>query len=211
MTTLTALKADIARDLGNSNLTTEIADAINRAIKFYQGHLFWFNESRSYTFVTVAGQVYYTSSDDSDIPLIRKLDGIILERSDGQDFPLRPMDIGQLEVLTDSGSSQGEPYAYSYYANTIGICNKPDAVYTLRLFGNFAVAAPASDGESDNAWMLYAYNLIRSRASYDVAFYKMRNYTLADIHMKAAEGELTNILNETVRRARRGTVKPMYL
>lgn len=209
MSTLGAMKADIARDLGNSNLALEIADAINRAIKFYQGYLFWFNESRTYTFSTVVGQVYYGSSDDSDIPLIRSLEGIILERTDGQDYPLRKMGVQELEILTDPSSSSGEPYAYSYYANEIGVCDKPDAVYNLRMFGNFAAAAPGADDEPNNPWMLNAYNLIRSRASYDLAFYKLRNYTLAEVHLKAANGELQNILDETVRRLRRGTVKAM--
>lgn len=116
------------------------------------------------------------------------------------------MNIIELEYLTDDNSSQGEPTNYSYYDSKVALYPKPDAVYTVRMFGTFALAAPASDSEADNAWMTEAYNLIKATSLIEL-FGDMRN-------MKAAEGagvlerrELRDLTNQSTRRRRTGYVK----
>jgi hypothetical protein len=201
------MKSDIARDLGTANLTSEIALAISRAIEFYQLFPFYFNESRSQTVSTVVDQVWY---DASPVTLIKSLDAVILETST-YDTPLRYVRPEALELYTDAGASSSEPVQFTYYDQKIGLYPPPDAVYTLRLFGTFLLAEPASDGETTNGWMNYAFNLIRAHAAAELAAFKLRNYPLAEAMRTLEMIELKNINDETVRRLSTGRVKAMNL
>lgn len=205
--TLGQMKTDIARDLGTSSLTSEIAAAITRAIEFYQSYPFYFNESREQTLSTVVDQVWYSASP---VTLIKRLDNVFLEESDG-DTPLHYIRPGSLELLTDTGSTSAEPYQYTYFNQQLGLFPKPDAVYTIRLFGTFLLAEPASDGETTNGWMNYAFNLIRSHAAAELAAYKLRNYQLAEAMRTLEMIELKNLNDETVRRLATGRVRAMNL
>jgi hypothetical protein len=209
MTTLALLKSTIARDLGTSSRTTEIASAIGRAIKKHQKEHFWFNESRSATFTTIVDQVYYSVTDNADIGLIRKLEGLVIETA-SHDYPLSVVPHLELELYTDANSSSGEPSNYCYYDQKIGVYPKPDDAYTIRMFGVFALAEPANDAEADNAWMVEGFNLIRATAEVDL-FYGMRNPRAAGDSEAMESRELKSLRTETRVRLQTGRVKTMYL
>ena len=56
MTILSVMQARIADDLARPDITNQIADAINDAIAHYQSTRFYFTETRTASFSTVAGQ-----------------------------------------------------------------------------------------------------------------------------------------------------------
>lgn len=166
MSTQTALKAQIVNDIRNrSDLTTQIAYCIADAITHWQRERFFFNETRSSTFTTVADQASYTSSDDADIPKFYKIDFVTLTDSGGIVYELERIDHEDMEHIQFTGTSSGRPYAYSYFAETFWLYPIPDvSTYTIRPVGHIELAAPASDGEANNAWMTKAYDLIRYTA-----------------------------------------------
>lgn len=205
MTTLATLKADIADDLARSDLTSQVADAITRAITYYQNKRFWFNETRTETFATVAAQARYSSSDDTAIPEFVKLDGLVIT-VDGDNRELDWIDPVEFELLADSNADSGEPNCYCYFDSTIGLYAIPDAVYTVRMMGHIRKAAPASDAEADNVWMTHGYQLIRSRATAELALRKTRDYDLAAAMHVAEKQEFNRLMSETEDR-----VAPGYL
>ena len=162
MTTLATMKAQIANDIERSDLTSEIATAISKAIGQYQTTRFFFNEARV-EFSTVAGQSSYTSSDDADIGTLMEIDdayvivGGIVSR-------LHVITPDRWEYLNDNSASTGEPYCYTWFAGAIRIYPVPSAIYTVRLHAHVSKAEPASDGETGNVWMTYAYEVIRAAA-----------------------------------------------
>jgi hypothetical protein len=200
------MQADVQRDLGTSSLSAEISAAIPRIIKTYQSLPFWFNESRSYTFDTVAGTVWYGEAQDVDIGLIRQLDGVVIEDATNGDYVLKPMNVLEIEYLTDVNSSQADPIGYAYYDQKIGLYPIPDDVYTVRLFGTFALAAPTDD-TAGNAWMVEAYDMIRAAVGGNLAFFKLRNFDLASSMMKMAKMKEEELLRDSMRRMKRGTVR----
>ena len=163
MSTLTALKARIADDIARSDLTSQIANAISDSITYYKNKRFYFNETRSATFATVDGQSSYSSSDDADIPLFNELDEVFLETSTSK-FRLRRRDPKEVEFLLDPTASEGQPTEYSYFARNFRLYPTPDAVYTIRPMGFIEVAAPATDDEADNVWMVNCFELLRCHA-----------------------------------------------
>lgn len=194
MTTLTALKAEIADDLARSDLTTQIAAAITAAITFYKTTRFWFNETRASTFLTVDGQSTYTSSDDADIPLWFALDEVFLTDSSSERFRLCRADPIDMEIwLTGASPIEGQPTDYAYFEKSFFLYPVPSAVYTIRPMGAIEKAAPATDGEANNVWMTDAYGLIRARAKSQLYRHIIRQLDKAQ-DMEAEEAkELTRL------------------
>lgn len=206
MTTLATMKADIADDLVRTDLTSSIADAITRAIEHYQPARFWFNETRSETFDTVAAQPRYSSADDAAIPEFVTLDGLVITVA-GQNRPLRLIDPVQFELLLDNSASTGQPYSCTYYDITIGLYPIPDQIYTVRMLGHIKKAAPANDAEANNVWMTHAYQLIRSRATADVAQTKMHDFEYSASAVAREDSALRRLQRETSKRIGSGCIQ----
>lgn len=183
MTTQTIMKARIADELARSDLTSQIAYAITDAIERYQSDRFWFNESRDVTFSTVASQEYYTSSDSASIPDIYAIDYVAMTVGSNVQILRREPPI-VLERLSDNGTQTGEPHSFAYFQKKIRLYPVPSAVYAVRVSGHVKVAAPASDGEASNVWMIDAERLIRARVKLELA-----THVLKDVELAAAMGQ----------------------
>ena len=207
MTTLALLKADIADDLTSDNYTTEIAAQIVKAIAYYQSRRFWWTRTRTATFVTVADQGIYDSDDDADFSRIIKIDKMWLEQSDG-DTEITRISLAAWEQLTDTGSSTGEPYSYALDDEKIYLVKVPDAVYNIRMQGNFEAAAPATDGESNNPWMIYAYELIRAHVVAYILRNKEQDFQRANAMDTVLGRELNRLIRETRLKTERGKLRP---
>lgn len=187
MTTKALLKTRIADDLARADISTQIGEAIDDAINHYKEKRFFFSETRLATFVTVAAQSTYTSSDDTDVPLFVELDAVML--SDGTNTrELQYISPAEIEWLLDSSASSGRPNRYSYYEQSFRFYPIPDAVYTIRPIGLIEKAGPATDDEANNVWMTKAYELIRAKAKVLLAEHVIIDMELAGL-MGVAEGK----------------------
>lgn len=193
MTTLTALKAEVADDLARTDLTSQIATAITAAITFYKPYRFYFTESRTDTFITVEDQSTYSSSDDTDIPLFAKLDAVFLTDSDSNVYQLRWCHPTEIELSLDTGASTSRPTEYTYFGKTFRFYPIPDASYTIRPMGVIEKAAPATDGEADNVWMTDGYQLIKARAKSQLYRHVIRQLDKAQDMEREEQMELTRL------------------
>lgn len=197
MSTLGIMKARIASDLRRSDLTAQIADAVATAIAAYQHERFGFSESRSLTFSTIVDQEFYSASDVPNLAKIRRIDNVHIGVS-GNMSKLDPISQDEVEGLSQDGTQRGDPLYYSWYARQFRLYPIPTMVYTVRIAGHVAVAAPASDVEIDNPWMTDAERLIRSRAKYEIALHVLRDEKLAQAMTDAvleAENQLIILAN----------------
>lgn len=208
MSTLAELKADIAGDFMRSDLDSAIASAISRAIRHYQAEHFYFNETRDKTFSCVVGQIWYTGDDDADIPLFTDIDMLHITINNNR-YRMKHYPIDRFEILTDGNATNGQPYIYTYYNQSIGLYTPPDNTYTIRIIGAYKAPEPATDAEANNVWMTEAYNLIRDRARADVALRKVRDTGVANTAKLAEQEELARIRSETARRVKTNRVIPV--
>lgn len=163
MTTLLDLQAAIATDLTRPDLTSQIASAVNSAIKFYERKRFWFNVTRSLTFNTVIGQSAYTASDLPQIPLIVRIEKLFLVQAPGQIYALDRYEPDDFEWLTGSSAGGGKPTAFTYVDQQILLWPVPTAVYTLRPHMHYKFA-PLVNPTDTNSWCTDAEELIRTHA-----------------------------------------------
>lgn len=178
---LAQMKARIANELGQrTDLPNEIAFAISDAISFYQNERFIFNESRDITFSTVAGQEFYGAAASAAIPTLWSFDYLILYLG-SIPWPVKRRTPLEVEILNNNGLVAGQPYNFAWYNKQIRLGPVPDAVYSMRVAGRINFAAPASDAEANNPWMIDAEKLIRSRAKYELALNVTQDTEMAQI------------------------------
>lgn len=175
---LAQMSARIADELARSDLTNQIAFAINDAILFYNNERFAFNESRDITFVTAPAQEFYGVADNPAIPTMQSFDYIILYLG-GIPWPVKRRTPEEVELLNNNGLVSGQPYNFAWYNKQIRLGPVPDSVFNMRIAGRINFAAPASPSEQNNPWMTDVEKLIRARAKYEIALNVIEDDDLA--------------------------------
>jgi hypothetical protein len=199
MTTYATMRTRILDEMVNESLTTaQVNAAIQSSIAHYQRMRFYFNESRAETFVTVASQEFYGTSDNTNIPNLSKIDRLVISVN-GTRYPLTVENWEWFENMSSTTTALGQPTEYCYYAQQLRLYPIPDGAYTVRISGLVRFAALSADGDS-NAWMTDGETLIRGRSKWDLA---MNVCYSPEIESSAAELEasaLRALNSETVRR-----------
>lgn len=181
MSTLATMKTRIASEIARADLTTQIASAITDAITVYQHERFRFSDTLPNTmptFATVAGRSVYTSADNAAISAAHKISNVYVLIGDTQQ-ELGRSTPSTVFTYNQAGTMTGQPSWFAFEGDQLVLSPVPAAVYTITmdLFRN--VAAPASDSEASNPWMIEAERLIRARAKYELAVHVTRNPTMA--------------------------------
>lgn len=161
------MKARIASELRRTNITSQIADAINTAINQLEAERWYFNESRDFTFNTVDGQDIYDGDDSAFIPRILKFDYVKIAQGDNI-FTLGVEPPERIEWLNQNSTSRGMPLSYCYYGEQIRLSYVPDTAYEIRVAALVKMPAPADDTEANNPWMVKAEKLVRSYAKWEL-------------------------------------------
>lgn len=200
MGTLLDLKTRIATELNRSDLTSVIADQVERSIEKYAGRRFWFNES-SGTRNTVAGTSTITAPTG-----LRVIDELFVTIN-GVKHPLCERSLADITDWLGQNTSAGQPTDYAYSDATITLFRTPDAIYTITAVGIFDLTL-SSDGDS-NAWTEEAEDLIAYDAMERIARIKLRNSMLANEARQLRNDALNNLMGETARRLS-GRVKASF-
>jgi hypothetical protein len=203
VTTLAVMKARIASELRRDDLTTQIADAINTAIGAYEHERFYWNESRENTFTTVASQPNYSVVDAAFIGLITKTDYLYI-LIDGASFALLPANLRDLEDYS-SNEFIGTPSEYAWYDEQFWLYPTPVQAWSVRVGAVLSQAAPASDGELSNPWMVKAERLIRSRAKNELYLHVIRDFEMAQAMAAAVSEAETQLFVRTTRQTKTGS------
>ena len=163
MATFKDLQDRIAADLTRDDLVSQTKDAILDAVKHYETSRFFFNTTRSKTFLTVAGQDSYGAAALAELPNIIQLDRIFI-RDGISIYPLDRMEADEFEFLAGSPTTgNGKPSVFTYVDGALMLYPTPAAVYTLRPHMHFRLPA-LSDDTHANAWTNEAEQLIRAHA-----------------------------------------------
>ena len=217
MTTLTAMKSRIALEVRrkpyadlSSTMQDHIANAITSAINAYQDERFYFNESRSTTFTTVASQEFYDENDAANLANLIKIDYVKLH-VDNTTFDLLPDFPSEIESASTNATAIGQPGWYIYYNRQIRLYPIPSDAWDVRVAGVFVYGAPASDDEASNFWMTDGERLIRSRAKYELALHVLRDTELAQTMSASTTEALEQLKRRTNKVTQRdnGRIRPM--
>lgn len=159
MSDLASLKARIADELNRSDLTSQIASAIPRAIEKYARERFDFNEGRS-TATTVADNQYVDFPDG-----LRVVDGVYATVG-GYTYDLRRVEFDEMEYWHGASNTKGQPLDYTLRKGQLRIYPTPNDAYTLTITGIYDEPALSADTDT-NAWCTgLAEDVINYRVQY---------------------------------------------
>lgn len=202
------MKTRIADELDRSDLTSQIAKAIQSAIAHYERRHFYFNES-SFTFSTVAGQETYTSAAAAAIGTaaeIQRLNGSFYSTR----TPLFKRAWEDLDDVSGQTTSYAQPEDWAYRAYAIRLYPIPDRSYVITGYHVARYSALSADGDS-NVWTNEAEELIRTRAKIDLMANVIRGPEMAEeiMFLRAQERDaLTALTMEATSRQATGFIKP---
>ncbi len=205
MATRADMIAEIASDLERSE-TTIFSQKISNAIRSYQGERFWFNETRSSTFSTVAAQQDYTYGTDITDEFM-ELDGIYLSFGTSI-IELDLVDYREIEVLRGTNSPTGVPVRAAFINNTLALYPCPDAAYAVSLAGLVKKDGPADDSVADNVWMNEGYDLIKSRTKVELYAVVYRDTEGAAIERAAEAMYLAELKAKSGNKMGTGRIRP---
>lgn len=190
MSTLLQMRSRIADDLDRTDLSTQIDKAINRAITFYLKEAFWFKETSS-SFPAVINQEEYAYGSGSVPSDVGQID--ILERQyTGSKITLQEITPLELESK-QQGDSTGVPSQFAQYQNRFKlypIPNQSNITMLIKYTKSYIDLVADSD---TNDWLVYAEDLIESRARWWVNKRVIKDYEAANADKQDEQDALSGI------------------
>lgn len=202
------IQSILRRTTGGGSSANVIA-AIDHNIGQLQSEAFFFNETRSTTFNTVAGQAWYDEDDDADIPLFASFEALFITIT-GDERPLaRQFNIGTFELLASNSNNQGKPSVFIYRNSEIGLYPVPDDAYQAKFIGGMHSPAPGSGAEEGNVWMTVGYRAVMYSTLAWINRFRVRDYKLAEEMDMQAEKEKSRLSITKNRRKGGGRIRPI--
>lgn len=196
---LTEIQADTERTKAAE--VTAMRSKINAAITHYQKTRFWFNESRSVTFNTVASQAEYTFATIGTE--FYKIDGVFVTVSAQDIREMERVDYVDLERLYGSPVTN-VPTDYAYINRALRFASLPDAIYSTRITGHIKIGVPVADDTTDNEWFTEAYELIMCHAKALLYAHRWEDPNNASVMQSAAAVAYRQLRNATADKTRTG-------
>jgi hypothetical protein len=208
VTTRSQVEAQIADDLARSDLTSQISDAVNTAIRSYRFERLGFNE---------AYKVTATLSTSADVMTLaslsvrlRRVDRLRLLRDAGDYLDLYRRDYDWIMSRQDV-RVVCQPAEFAIYNNAIHFDSMADQNYTIVLDGikELGSAASASYSAADaSAWFNDARELIRHRAKREVYAHVLKDMELASAAGAAEKDALRILKAEAGEERTTGAIRP---
>ncbi len=207
MTTRADIEAQIADDLARSDLSSQISDAVNTAIRSYRFERLGFNEAYR---VTATLSVSTDSLAFTDVSVrFRKIDRMRLIRTSGDYLDLYRRDYDWIMSRQDVRIAT-LPLEYAVYNNTFHFDSLADQTYTLLLdgikeLGNASLSYSAADA---SAWFNEGRELIRHRAKREVYAHVLKDLELAAAAKGAETDALDTLKSEAGEQNSTGFIRP---
>lgn len=217
MTTFLAMKNRIVDETLRDDLTaTQLTNAINDAIKTWEGERFAFNERR-YLLDTVPSQEYYgLATPDGEVVI--EIDSITVTVSNWP-YPLTPRTqqwFDQHQALP--AQHRGQPDSYALYGDQIRLFPIPDAAgpnagsyqITISALARLSPVPLAQDTHT-NAWLTEAEALIREQAKLILYRATLRDEAGAALAKDAITEAQWSLKRKMAGKAMTGAIRPWSL
>ena len=207
MTTRSQVESQIADDLARSDITSQISEAVNTAIRSYRYERLGFNEAYRVT-ATLSISADFLALSGLSVRL-RKIDRLRLVRSAGDYLDLYHRDYDWIMSRQDV-RVLCQPAEYALYNNTLHFDSMADQTYTLYLdgikeLGNTSASYSAGD---TSAWFNDGRELIRHRAKRELYAHVLKDMELASAAGAAEKDALRTLKAEAGEERTTGTIRP---
>lgn len=207
MTTRATLRNEIQSDTGRTatSYVTPINSKIDAAIRRFQPTRFWFNETDTVTFPTVASTSTYSFASIGTA--FYTIDAVFITVN-SEEYEIKR--VNWVEERADAGGSTdtGTPVEYAYGNRGLKFYPTPDQVCSVRLMGHYKIDGPTDD-VTDNDWLTYAYDLIMCRSKAELYAHRWEDPTNAQLMVVAEQDALNSLRGATFDKVSTGYLTAM--
>jgi len=187
--TLGELRARIADEIDRSDLSSQIALAIDDAIIEASADRFHFNEARGLPFESAAGIDAYSSDD---ISALTQIDGLYYFDDSGQRRNLCAANALEIDRWSEGDAASGEPTRYALQGQMLRLWPVPQQSWTFQIDGVTRLPPLTADSQH-NGWTNDGERLIRAIAKRILLIDVLRDYSAAqaqELLVQRYRGEL---------------------
>ncbi|WP_375662320.1 hypothetical protein [Bartonella sp. OC16QHHD] len=187
----------------------QIQDSIFTALRLCEREPFFFNEKRERTFKTQSGKTWYGQEEGVFIESEKSLEGVFLVTKDATPTKLFFMPLEVFYQQYGMHPALGTPFFYTCLDQKIGLFPTPEHVETVQLSYAPVHFADEQLKEDDNPWLIYAFDLIKARAKYELYKNILKDPEYAAVSFRDFQEQLQALRIETSRRKGFSKIRPM--
>ena len=197
MATKQALINEIEGDLHRSDLTTDVENAIDSAVRYYQRESFWFLETIT-TFTATASTTFFPVPSD-----LKDFDSLLVTVAGSKLNVIRKSYVEIDEK--DTRDYTGIPVEWAYYQDQIRLYPLPMEDYVMTLSYHRSLDAPSASGS--NAWTGAGYDLLRFRVGWDISQHKLHAPEMAMTFKQSEIDAYNSIIGENTKKKSSGKIR----
>jgi hypothetical protein len=208
MATRQDIENEIADDLDRSDLSGQITNAVNAAIRAYRFERLTFNEAYR---VTATLSISLASISLSSLTQrFRRIDRLRLQRNTSDYLDLYKRDYGWIMSRQDIPTA-AQPVEYCVYNDTLHFDSAADQSYTLLIDGLVDLGTGTSATFSQSsvaAWFNEARQLVRHRAKREIYAHVLKDIELASVAKGGEDDALRTLKAEQNEQNGTGYIRP---
>ncbi|MET3560588.1 hypothetical protein ABID39_001294 [Bartonella japonica] len=189
--------------------STQIQDSILTALRLCEHEPFFFNEKKDLTFKTQGGKTWYGKEEGVSIASEKTLQSVILGKNPTTQKQLFFKSFEALKKQYGDKVPQGIPLFYTCIDQKIGLFPTPQQDETVSISYNYVSLGDGELMEENNPWLLYAFDLIKARAKYELYKNILKDSEYAAVSFRDYQEHLQILRFETSRRKNTSNIIPM--
>lgn len=204
MPTKSELEANIARTLSRDNLSTEITEAIKRAIRHYERNIFWFNRAEDSFISSATPKRAWTISSTNTYLSIEQ----VVVNYNASRYELQKENLEVIKAW-NATNLNGLPNYWALDPNGNLITFDTNLNVTATVSYTYIKKMTTLSGAGDtNEFTNSASDLIEARACWWLYLTKIKNKPAADAMKEVEIAELNSLEGETTLKTSSGRITP---
>ncbi|WP_273758968.1 hypothetical protein [Bartonella sp. AU55XJBT] len=187
----------------------QIQDSIVTALRLCEREPFFFNEKIERTFNTQSGKTWYGQAEGVFIESEKSLADVFLATKNATPTKLFFKPLEALHQQYGMHPELGTPFFYTIRDQKIGLFPTPENVEIVQLSYTPIHLADEQLKEDNNPWLIYAFDLIKARAKYELYKNILKDPEYAAVSFRDFQEQLQALRIETSRRKGSLKIRPM--
>ncbi|QEE09734.1 phage protein [Bartonella kosoyi] len=187
----------------------QIQDSIVTALRLCEREPFFFNERRKSTFKTQSEKTWYGREEGVFIESEKSLEDVFLVTKNATPTKLFFKPVEVLHQQYGRHPELGTPFFYTTLDQKIGLFPTPESVEDVQLSYTPVYVSDEQLKEDDNPWLIYAFDLIKARAKYELYKNILKDPEYAAVSFRDFQEQLQALRIETSRRKGSLKIRPM--
>lgn len=204
MATFSDLQANVAATLSRADLTSQIQEAIKRAVRHYERETFWFNRAEDSFVTSATPKQAFTISDTNTFLQVTQV--VVKHNSDR--YEVQPANLEEVKAI-NAENDNGIPTCWALEPRDRTIIFDRNINVTCTVSYTYLKKnATLSAAGDTNEFSTYAPDLIEARACWWLYLTKIKNMPAAQAMRETEAAEYQSLKGEQTLKTASGRITP---